>query len=176
MKKVIVALILTISFVSYGRVAPENDRHIVLPNPKLLGCRASACSQLWPEDASPNAVYPRQVIVDIFGDAPCTLGLAALYEKSVSMEDLKAEIDKQYGQWALPDNATLPVKLWRVEPEKFAIQLAVTGVQRMKATREERSAAAMAQAIDPRKRSNVTEGGMAQVIYIAFTNKACETK
>lgn len=115
-------------------------------------------------------------MVDIFGDTPCPLGLEAIYEKSVSMDDLKVAIDKEYGQWAQPGNANLPVKLWRVEPEQFAIQLAVTGDQTKKATREERSAAAIARAVDPRKRSNVAEGGLAQVIYIAFTNKACNSQ
>lgn len=173
MQRISVAFFTTVCLLCCARVGSEGSRHIVLPNPNLLGCIASACSQLWPEDTSPNAIYPRQVMVDIFGDNPCPLGMKAIYEKSVSLDELKVAIDKQYGQWALPGNADSPVNLWRVEPEKFVIQLAVTGAQRLKATREERAAAAMAQAIDPRKRSNVAEGGMPQLIYIAFTNKAC---
>lgn len=80
------------------------------------------------------------------------------------MGDLKVALDKEYGQWGQPGNASLPVNLWRVEPEQFAIQLAVTE------DRQERSADAIARAVDPRKRSNGAEGGMAQVIYIALTN------
>lgn len=171
-----IAFFSIVSLLCCVRVAPEKSRHIVLPNPTLLGCKASTCSQLWPENASPNDVYPRQVLVDIFGDSPCPLGIEAIYEKSVSVGDLKVAIDKEYGQWGQPGNASLPVKLWRVEPEQFAIQLAVTEDRTKKATREERSADAIARAVAPRKRSNVGEGGLAQVIYIAFTNKTCSSQ
>lgn len=41
------------------------------------------------------------------------------------MNDVKAAIDERYGKWANASNSTAPVKLWRVEPEKLAIQLAV---------------------------------------------------
>lgn len=174
--KRIIAFFSAVCLLCGARVAPEKDRHIVLPNPKLLGCRASACSQLWPNEASTDAIYPRQMVVDIFGDNPCPLGMEAIYEKSVSMDDLKVAIDREYGQWGQPGNANLPVKLWRVDPEQFAIQLAVTEDRTKKASREERSATAIARAVDPRKRSNVAEGGMAQVIYIAFTNKACSSQ
>ena len=176
MKRIITALISTLCLTCCPRVAPEKNTHIVLPNPKLLGCRASACSQLWPDDTSPNAIYPRQVVVETFGDTPCPLGLQAIYEKSVPLENLKAAIDERYGKWALPSNITSPVKLWRVEPEKFAIQLAVTEDRTKLATPEERSAYAIGQAIDQRKRSNVAEGGMGQVIYIGFINKTCGSR
>jgi hypothetical protein len=68
------------------------------------------------------------------------------------------------------------VKLWRVKPEKFAIQLAVTQDRRKNATREEKEAHALGQVFDKRKRSNVAEGGMGQVIYIAFTNRECGSR
>ena len=99
MKRVIAAVALFLGFASFARVEQKHGGHIVLPNSKLLGCRSSACFRLWPSNASMNnAVYPRQVVVDIFGDSPCPLGLQAIYEKSVSLDDLKALIDEQYGQ------------------------------------------------------------------------------
>jgi hypothetical protein len=113
------------------------------------------------------------VIVDIFGDDPCPLGLAAIYEKSVSLNDLRAAIDEQYGKWALATNSDSPVKLWRVEPEKFAIQLSVTKDRTREATAEEKYADAISHIVDQRMRSNVAEGGMGQVIYIAFTDVKC---
>jgi hypothetical protein len=42
-----------------------------------------------------NTIYPRQVIVDIFGDDPCPLGLVAIYEKSVSLNDLKGDTRRE---------------------------------------------------------------------------------
>lgn len=174
--KRIIAFFSAVCLLCCACVSSEKDRHIVLPNPRLLRCRASECSQLWPNGASTDAIYPRQIVVDIFGDNPCPLGLEAIYEKSVSKDDLKVAIDKEYGQWGQPGNASSPAKLWRVEPEQFAIQLAVTEDRTKKATREERSGEAIARAVDPRKRSNIAEGGLAQVIYIAFTNKACSSQ
>src|SRR5690242_11485040 len=106
-----IAFFSVVSLLCCVPAAPEKSGHIVLPNPRLLGCRAFVCAQLWPEDASPNDTYPRQVMVDIFGDIPCPSGLEAIYEKSVSVGDLKAAIDKEYGQWGQPGNASLPVKL-----------------------------------------------------------------
>jgi len=48
----------------------------------------------------------------------------AHYDKSVSMSDIKASIDGHYGKSTyVIDNETSPVKVWRVEPEKIAIQL-----------------------------------------------------
>jgi hypothetical protein len=176
MKTVIAALVLVLGSASFIRVEQKHGGHVVLPNPKLLGCRASVCSQLWADEASRNAVYPRQVIVDIFGDDPCPLGLQAIYEKSVPLEALRASIDDRFGKWALPSNATSPVKLWRVEPEKFAIQLSVTEDRTKEATSEEKYADAISRTVDPRKRSNVVEGGMGQVIYIAFTNAKCSSQ
>jgi hypothetical protein len=173
MKRVIAALVRVLGSASYSRVQQRHSAHVVLPNPKLLGCRASVCSQLWADEASPNAVYPRQVTVDIFGDDPCPLGLQAIYEKSVPLEALKASIDDRFGKWALPSNATSPVKLWRVESEKFAIQLSVTEDRTKEATSEEKYADAISHAVDPRRRTNIAEGGMGQVIYIAFTNTKC---
>ncbi len=85
---------------------------------------SSHCAQLW-RDKVPDAndIYPKQVVVDLFDNSPCPLGVMARYDKSVSMDDLKAAIDEHYGQWALANNDTAPVKLWRVKTEKFAIQL-----------------------------------------------------
>jgi len=44
----------------------------------------------------------------------------AHYDKSVSMDDLKAAIDERYGKWAV---AGPPTMQWRVISEKFVIQL-----------------------------------------------------
>jgi hypothetical protein len=63
------------------------------------------------------------MIIDI--DKRSVQGVIATYDKSVSIDDIKMSIDERYGKWALVSNGTEPVKLWRVEPEKFAIQLAV---------------------------------------------------
>lgn len=174
MKAVIAIGILMIGLTSYGQLKPESGKHVVLPNPKLLGCRSSSCSQLWEDNrARTDVIYPRQITVDFFDTDHCPLGVTALYGKSVSMDDLKAALDERYGKWALSSNATSPVKLWRVEPEKFAIQLAVTQDRAQEITPDQALGEEFARAFDHRERSNVAEGGMKAVIYIAFAGTKC---
>ena len=83
-----------------------------------------ACSQLW-QDKAPEAndIYPKAVKVELPDNTPCPLGVSAQYDKSVSLDDLKAAIDARYGKWAGLTNDTSPVKSWRVESERFSIQL-----------------------------------------------------
>lgn len=94
-----------------------------------------------------------------------------MYDKSVSLQEVKAAIDQRYGKWALAenDNASVPVKLWRVEPEKFAIQLA--------AADKEMDAMTLGQALSqtPRQREKVkaSEVVATQVIYLAFSGSTC---
>ena len=119
------AVVFTIGLASGSAVNHAGGRHVVLPNSKLIGCKASACSQMW-QDVSPDsaAIYPHNISIDIENGA--VLGIVAHYEKSVSVGDIKASIDGHYGKSTyVIDNETSPVKVWRVEPEKIAIQLAV---------------------------------------------------
>jgi hypothetical protein len=113
------------------------------------------------------------VIIDIFGDGGCPRGIVAVYDKSVSMDDLKTSIDERYGKWGRADNATLPVKLWRVEPQKFAIQLAVTNEGTEGITPDQALAQAVGQALGHGDRTNMAEAGMKQVIYLAFAGAKC---
>jgi hypothetical protein len=57
----------------------------------------------------------------------------------------------------------------RVEPEKFAIQLAVTDERTGGVTPDQ----ARAQALGYGERSNMAEKGMKQVIYLAFAGTKC---
>src|SRR5882672_1927321 len=163
MKKILVLMvsaIVTTGVISRGRAKYENGSRIVLPKSKLLGCRSSGCFQLWQDNpAQANAIYPRQVTIDIFGNDKCPRGILALYEKSVSTDEIKAALDQSYGKWALADFATSPVKLWRVEPEKFAIQLAITDDRTKEVKRDEAFAFALSQVFEGSERSNVAEGG-----------------
>ncbi len=93
---------------------------IVLPNPGIMKCDSA---HLWqPEKAEANAVYPIQVSVDHFDKNGCPLGLLALYDKSVPFSSIQAELNRRYGKWSRSDGSR--IALYRVEPERFAIQLA----------------------------------------------------
>ena|SRR5271156_1538130 len=116
-------------------IAATTNVHVVLPNPKLLGCQSVACSQLWLiNDPVPDAKYPKQLRIDFSDGSPtgrgsllgmpdgAPYGLTAFYDKSVTIEAVEASIDEHYAKWAYGD-PTPTGKLWRVEPEKFVIQL-----------------------------------------------------
>jgi hypothetical protein len=123
--KTFIALIFTISLTLGGAVSRHaTGPHVVLPNSKLIGCKALDCSQIWQDlPAEVPAVYPHNVNIDVENGA--VLGIVAHYDKSVSAGDIKALIDDHYGKSTyVIDNETSPVKVWRVEAEKIVIQLA----------------------------------------------------
>jgi hypothetical protein len=116
--------------------AATTNVHVVLPNPKLLGCQSVACSQLWLiNDPVPDAKYPKQLKIDFSDGSPtghgslfeipdgAPYGLIAVYDKSVTIEAVEASINEHYAKWTYGDPDP-KLKLWRVEPEKFVIQLA----------------------------------------------------
>ena len=126
MNKIVVAMMAAISLTSCGTVKHESGGHVVLPNYTLLACRSASCPEVWQDKlAATNALYPKQVIIDIDNTSGRgVVGVMATYDKSVSINDIKLSIDQRYGKWAFSTNGNSPVKLWRVEPEKFAIALA----------------------------------------------------
>jgi hypothetical protein len=121
MKKVIAAAALTLARAHFQTSKLQNGGRLVLPNPNLLRCRSSDCSQLWSRKADADAVFPKQIIVDM--DHNCIYGFTALYDKSVSVDAIAAGIDDRYKSWTLADFANSPLRLWRVESVKLAIQL-----------------------------------------------------
>lgn len=117
-------------------IAATTKVPVVLPNPKLLGCQSVACSQLWLiNDPAPDAKYPKQLRIDFSDGSPTghgslfkiqngsPYGLTAVYDKSVTIEAVEVAINEHYAKWTYghPDPK---LKLWRVEPERFVIQLA----------------------------------------------------
>lgn len=92
-------------------------RRVVLPNPQLVHCHTAECSQLWKQDSTDGGiVYPAQVLTDFVNGE--VVGLTAVYDKSVSKEELRAAINALYAKspQAVPD-------MWRVEPEQLVISL-----------------------------------------------------
>src|SRR5215469_4433585 len=86
MQRAVAALFLILSL-SHLEVAKGQDRtRLVLPNPKLLRCSSSDCAQLWSETAGQRAIFPKQLIFD--ADEGCIYGVTALYDKSVSVDQV----------------------------------------------------------------------------------------
>lgn len=88
---------------------------VVLPSPQLIHCRSVQCSHLWNGDGRP-AAYPAQVLTDVVNGE--VVGLTAIYDKSISIEELRSAIDTLY-----PKAERLPPGLWRVKAEQLVIQL-----------------------------------------------------
>ena len=94
------------------------------------------------------------MIVDM--DQGCIYGMTALYDKSVPLEQIVSAIDDRYKQWTVNGLSHASLRVWRVEDQKFSIQLAV-------ASKED-------------EKRNAAEAGTRQAIYIAFGGKsACDT-
>jgi hypothetical protein len=155
MKRVLGAMVLMLGLAHGQAATKEISSRIVLPNSKLLRCDSSDCSRVWLEkSAETNAVYPKQVIIDL--NQSCLYGMTALFDKSIPLDDIKAAIDERYGKWAVPEFVNSPLKIWRVEPEKFAIQLSVASKNDEK--------------------RNIAEAGTRLAIYLAFGGKsACNS-
>jgi hypothetical protein len=99
----------------------DRTRKIVLPNPQLIHCRSAECSQLWKDDSGEGrAVYPSQVLTDVVNGE--VVGLTAVYDKSVSTQEIRAAIDTLYAKWKL-DLHGGKMALWRVESDQIAIDL-----------------------------------------------------
>jgi hypothetical protein len=97
-----------------------------------------------------NAVFPKQVIVDM--NLNCLYGVTALYDASTPVNDVSGAIDERYGKWAVPEFANSPVRIWRVQPERFAIQLSVVNKKDEK--------------------RNAVESGTTQAVYVAFGGRS----
>ena len=141
----ILATMVLVFFLPISQPAKEDGSTIVLPNPKLLTCKFSDCSQLWSDNVA-AAVFPKQLIID--SNQHCVYGMTALYDKEISADDLKKAVDERYEKWALPGFEKSQLKLWRVESEKFSIQLSVSDKKDEK--------------------MHFAEAGTKQLIYIAF--------
>jgi hypothetical protein len=135
--RALLAILAAITLASSVSVAATTDVHVVLPNPKLLGCWSFACAQLWLINGPVgDAKYSKQLRIDLSDGSTITTpngslfefpngvsyGLTAIYDKSVTIEAVEASINDHYAKWRYGD-PTLAVKLWRVNPEKFVIQL-----------------------------------------------------
>ena len=103
--------------------AGSNTRKIVLPNPQLIRCQEAGCSQLWTQDSDDgDPVYPAQVLTDLVLVKGEVVGLTAVYDKSVSTEEIRAAVNRLYGKRP-PSFHSDSMSTWRMEKEQFAISI-----------------------------------------------------
>jgi hypothetical protein len=147
------AIVIAILALSGRSTAIRNGGPVVtLPSPELLRCAGPSCQQIWHSPSSADAIYPRQVAIDF--DHGCVYGLTAYYDPSVSDDALKSVIDDSYKQGAVPKLTRPTFAVWRIEPMRFVIDLAIVDEKDAKLFHE--------------------DIGTKEVIYIAFAGKdAC---
>ena len=51
------------------------------------------------------------------------IGLTAFYDQPTSIDDVQIVVNERYGQWAQARFRTGPMRIWRVEPERFIIEV-----------------------------------------------------
>ena len=74
---------------------------------------------MWKQDSGDGGgVYPAQILTDLVNGE--VVGLTAVYDKSVSDDELRAAIDALYGKWTFHSDAISP---WRVESEHIAVSI-----------------------------------------------------
>ena len=147
--KAITALLFLITISMFcGQGNGKTGSPIALPSPNLMRCTVAP---LWQDEKlGAGTVYPVHLTMDHFDKAGCPQGIVAMYDKTVSFDDVRATLDRHYGKWARAENGTPSLKIWRVESEKFAIQLATID-DSLKET------------------GTVGENGMKQLIYLSFS-------
>lgn len=158
MKRIVVVMSLMLVLVPAvnrsDMVIGQTTGRVVLPNSELLRCSSPECLQLFSQSAEPNAIYPKQIVLDI--DKGCVYGMTAMYEKSVPIDRMRSGIDEIYKQWFVSGNSDSNLYLWRVEPQKFAVMLTI-------ASKED-------------EKRSWAEAATRQVIYLAIGGKsACRT-
>jgi hypothetical protein len=115
--RVIAAIGCLLASLCAGARAADSPRKIVLPSPQLIHCSSAECSQLWRQDSSDGGiVYPAQVLTDFVNGE--VVGLTAVYDKSVSKEEIRATIDALYAK-----SHQANMDIWRVEAEQLVISL-----------------------------------------------------
>ena len=153
MKIPVAVAVLMIVSASCSRGNREGGRQIVLPNPDLLRTCPAKGPQLWRDLRSGGGeIYPAKFWIDL-AKGGCSYGFMVWYDKSVSMEEVRTAINQHYGKWEKTDFARpdSKMRLWRIEPERFVIQLTQVG--------------------EDEKGQNPGEPGMTQVIYLPMTDR-----
>ena len=130
-----------------GQVERAKSGRIALPNPGLMTCESAL---LWQDEKGAAVAYPLQISMDHFDKDGCPQGVMAIYDKTISFDEVKEALDRRYAKWASLGNDR--IKLYRVESEKFAIQV-TTIDDSLKET------------------GTVEEKGMTRVIYLTFGTK-----
>ena len=97
---------------------------IVLPDPIIFQKVVLDCIPLLNKNSVNKAfIYPKQITYDIVKRK--ITGIIAIYDKSVGFDNVENVINKDYEKWRIKslDSKEVDVRVWRVKPSGFVIQL-----------------------------------------------------
>jgi len=123
-RHILVLIVMFVTGMQIGCHQPSHDAgqsRVVLPNAKLLNCHSGECAQMWSTVGVPGAITPWRVTIERLGNDPCPNGIVAMYDKSVSMEELIDAVTELYGPASL--KGALPGGTWKVASKNFVINL-----------------------------------------------------
>ncbi|MGD0021047.1 MAG: hypothetical protein ABSC54_01960 [Smithellaceae bacterium] len=71
-----------------------------------------------------KVIYPKSIQLDIENNV--VVGMLIKYDKSVDFNEIEKYLNKYYKEWAYDfKNPSPSVRVWRVTPQKFVIQLSI---------------------------------------------------
>lgn len=115
-------IILSILCLAIGHTAFANQV-INLPNIDLVGKELHNSYSLTTKETDGGAINPEQFMIDISKEK--ISGIVAIYGKNVEFSELTKAINKKYKRWLLEISKNNSLKIWRITPKKFTIQLSM---------------------------------------------------
>jgi|SRR5579863_8096647 len=116
-------LLLTLLIMLCNRLSLLGENPVV-PNTNVLGESILAPLVVFQEGVViERRVYPEEIAIVMKSGR--VNEIRAQYPADVSFESLQTEMDKKYGQWRLKMAEKVPLRVWRVLPQKFVVQLAL---------------------------------------------------
>ena len=97
---------------------------VYIPQKDIVGSHIDNQLHLLSTDnSSQRTIYPIGVSIDV--DAGKITGVVFHYEKSVAIHLIESEVNNTFSEWKVKPstNNDVGVRLWRVEPMRFTIQL-----------------------------------------------------
>ena len=116
-------VVLIACLTGHGQTGKETRRHVVLPDPKMIRCISSDCYQLWLNGPPQSGdIYPERVVLSLLGKH-CPYGVSAIYDKSISFDDLQAALEEHYGKGETKHWTKAALMIWHVGSGDFSIML-----------------------------------------------------
>jgi hypothetical protein len=118
-------LIVTVAFLFLNHSAMSQD-YIILPDPDMLGITIDQCKiKFINAPYNKKTIHPAQILFDINSNKEISGIIAKYNTEDVSFGDVEQALNSIYIKWKLEGFQNTPLRLWRVEKKRFAINLSL---------------------------------------------------